>query len=69
LALYRAAQAYAAIRGRTFVLPDDVKVLAPFVLAHRCLLHPESALRGTTVGDILDTIVRDTKLDIGEQDG
>jgi MoxR-like ATPase len=69
LALYRAAQAYAAIRGRTFVLPDDVKYLAPFVLAHRCLLHPESVLRGATVGDILGTIVRETKLDIGEQDG
>lgn len=68
LALYRAAQAYAAIHGRDYVLPDDVKYLAPFVLAHRCLLHPESALRGATVNDILLTILRETKLDIGELD-
>lgn len=68
LALYRAAQAYAAVRGRDYVLPDDVKYLAPFVLGHRCLLHPESALRGVTVSDILTSILRETQLDIGELD-
>lgn len=66
LALYRAAQAYAAVKGRDYVMPDDIKYLAPFVLHHRCLLHPESALRGITVPEILATIIRDTKLDIGE---
>jgi MoxR-like ATPase len=66
LALYRAAQAYAAIRGRDFVLPDDVKSLAPAVLAHRCIVHPESALRGTTVNGVLTTILEETELHIGE---
>ena len=66
LALYRAAQAYAAIKGRDYVMPDDIKYLVPYVLNHRCLLHPESALRGVTVSDILSTILRETKLDIGE---
>lgn len=66
LALYRAAQAYAALQGREFVLPDDVKHLMLPVLAHRCLLHPESALRGTTVEQTLRQIVVDTPLDIGE---
>lgn len=66
LALYRAAQAFAAVRGRDFVLPDDVKSLAPRVLAHRCIVHPESALRGRTVEDILSTVLEETELDIGE---
>lgn len=64
--LYRAAQAWAALQGRDFVLPDDVKRLAAPVLAHRCLLHPESALRGATVGEIVSRIVQETPLAIGE---
>ncbi len=66
LALYRAAQAYAALRGRDYVLPDDVKRLVEPVLAHRCLVHPESALRGVTMSKILDAILESTPLNIGE---
>ena len=47
-ALYRGIQAYAAVQGRDYTLPDDVKKLAPAILSHRCLIHPESALRGIT---------------------
>ena len=65
-ALYRAAQAQAALRDRDYVLPDDVKDLASAVLAHRCIVHPESALRGMGVDSILAGIVRDTPLDIGQ---
>jgi len=65
-ALYRGSQAYAAMRGRTYVLPDDVKVLAPLVLSHRCLMHPESALRGIASEDIITNILQETPLDIGE---
>lgn len=65
-ALYRAAQAQAALRDRDYVLPDDVKDLASAVLAHRCIVHPESALRGMDVDSILAGIVRDTPLDIGQ---
>jgi MoxR-like ATPase len=65
-ALYRAAQAYSALQGRDYALPDDVKKLAAPVLAHRCLLHPESALRGVTVKDIITYILQETPLDIGE---
>ena len=64
--LYRAAQTYAALQGRDYVLPDDVKRLAAPVLAHRCLVHPESALRGVTVVDILGDILAKTPLAIGE---
>lgn len=65
-ALYRAIQAFAAVNGRDYTLPDDVKRLAPFVLAHRCLVHPESALRGITANRIIDTIIEETPLDLGE---
>lgn len=41
IALYRMAKAYAFVKGRSFVLPDDIKVLAPFVLAHRIVLTPK----------------------------
>ena len=67
-ALYRAAQAYAALYGRDYVLPDDVKRLVIPILAHRCLLHPESALRGAAVAEILGDIVQTTALDVGEID-
>ena len=60
LALYRGAQALAALRGRPYVRPDDVKELAPDVLAHRLMLQPEARLRGRTaaavVRDILETV-------------
>jgi len=51
--LYRAVQALAAMRGRAFVLPDDVKVLAVPVLAHRLLSGARSRLGGRTTEDIL----------------
>lgn len=65
-ALYRGIQAYAALRGRDYVLPDDVKQLALAILSHRCLIHPESALRGATTENILADILKETPLDIGE---
>lgn len=65
-ALYRASQAYAALQGRDYVLPDDVKRLALPVLAHRCLLHPESALRGASLNELFTGIIQDVPLEIGE---
>ncbi|MDT8307766.1 MAG: MoxR family ATPase [Anaerolineae bacterium] len=65
-ALYRGSQAYAAVHGRDYVLPDDVKQLAPAILAHRCILHPESALRGTTVQDVIARLLEETPLEIGQ---
>ena len=64
--LYRAAQTYAALQGRDYVLPDDVKRLAAPVLAHRCLVHPESALRGVAVADVIGDILARTPLTIEE---
>jgi len=60
LALFRAAQALAALSGRAYVTPDDVKTLAPATLCHRVILKAESELRGRTahqiVGAILDAV-------------
>lgn len=66
LALYRSAQARAAVQGRAFVLPDDIQSLAPLCLAHRCIVKPESALRGRTAQAILADIVAQTPLDLGK---
>jgi MoxR-like ATPase len=57
LALYHAAQAWAAIHGRSFVLPDDVKTLAPYVLTHRILIHPQIRLRGRRPEDIVTEVI------------
>jgi MoxR-like ATPase len=60
LGLHQAAQALAAIRGRNYVIPDDVKTLAVPILAHRLILKPEARLRGRTepavVKEILETV-------------
>jgi MoxR-like ATPase len=60
LALYRTAQALAAIRGRGFVIPDDVKYLAPSVLTHRIIISPQTRLRGRrpeeVVMEVVDTV-------------
>jgi MoxR-like ATPase len=60
LALFRASRALAAVRGRDYVLPDDVKQLAPAVLGHRIMLSSQSRLRGrdaeSLVRDLLDEL-------------
>ena len=57
LGLFRTAQALAAIRGRSYVIPDDVKYLALFVLEHRIIPHAQSHLRGHTTADILREVL------------
>lgn len=58
LGLFRAAQAKAAMEGRDYVLPDDVKYLAETVLAHRIVVDPAARLRDINAGVILDEILR-----------
>ena len=57
LALLHTSQALAAIRGRDYVIPDDVKVLAQPVLTHRLILSPDSRLRGRSSGDALADLI------------
>ncbi|MCL2377684.1 MAG: MoxR family ATPase [Defluviitaleaceae bacterium] len=56
LALARAAQGYAALNGRDFVRPEDIKYLAPFVWAHRLLIRGRSAGKGQIVADAITNI-------------
>jgi MoxR-like ATPase len=65
LALYRAVQARAAVHNRNEALPEDIKALAPFALPHRCIVKPESLLRGRTANAIVAEIMENTLLDMG----
>jgi MoxR-like ATPase len=67
LALYKASQALAAIKGRDHVIPDDIQSLIPLILTHRVILSPEAALRGRSVSNILKEIVETTPLIINKR--
>lgn len=62
LALYQLARARAMVEGRDFVLPDDVKAMAPAALAHRLLLKPELWMRGIRAEDIIGDILERTPI-------
>jgi MoxR-like ATPase len=57
MALYQAAQAWAAIADRDFIIPDDVKAVAPSVLTHRLMISPQAQLRGRTTEELISDIV------------
>ncbi|HOE62282.1 MAG TPA: MoxR family ATPase [Candidatus Sumerlaeota bacterium] len=57
IALYRSAQAMAALEGRNYVIPDDVKKLAEPVLSHRVILKPEYRLRKETTKTVIEEIL------------
>jgi MoxR-like ATPase len=67
IALFRTAQALAAVNGRDFVLPDDVKKMAQPVLAHRLILKPESRLRKRTPPLVVSDLVADAKVPITDK--
>ena len=68
LALFKAAQALAALRNREHVLPDDIKTLAQVTLAHRLIVKPEAELRGRSAKAILEDVLQTTALDLGGVD-
>ena len=57
LALYRASQAYAAIQGRSYVVPDDVKHMAPYVLSHRMLATSQARLHGRVLEQVIEDVL------------
>ncbi len=69
LALYKTSQALAALRGRDYVVPEDIKTLVPLTLAHRLIIRPESQLRGRLPAQVLADILEKTPLDVGEGGG
>lgn len=64
LALYRASQALSALRGRTYVIPDDVKYVFPYVLEHRIITKQQSHLRGTTPADVIKEVIQSVKVPV-----
>lgn len=57
LALFKTAQALAALRGRDYVCPDDVKAMVPLALTHRLIVRPESGLRGRTAAAVVQEVL------------
>ncbi|MCM3677314.1 MoxR family ATPase [Peribacillus simplex] len=64
IALMKAAQAYALIQGRDYVLPDDVQYLVPFVFSHRLILKPEANYDGFDAGMVIHEIVATTQVPV-----
>ena len=58
LALMRGAKARALLQGRDYVLPDDLRALAPIVITHRVLLHPEAEMSGYTSGQVVQSALQ-----------
>ncbi len=69
LALYKTAQALAALSGRDYVVPEDVREVAALTLPHRLIVRPESQLRGREAREILAQTVRDAPLDLDTRAG
>jgi MoxR-like ATPase len=66
LFLYKTSQALAALRGRDYVIPDDVKYLAPYVLTHRLIISPQTRLRGRTGEEIVREVVESVAVPVEE---
>nr|WP_040983997.1 MoxR family ATPase [Oceanobacillus jeddahense] len=64
LALMEASKAYAYIEERDYVIPDDVKYLAPFVLAHRVILKAEARYQGRSSEEVIDSIIQSAHIPI-----
>lgn len=65
IALYRAIQALAFLRGREYVTPDDVKEMAPLTLAHRLIVRPEAQLRGAGAEDVVAELLGAVPVPLG----
>ncbi|MEO3947827.1 MoxR family ATPase [Gorillibacterium sp. CAU 1737] len=64
LALSQASRSLAFLRGRDYVLPDDIKLLAPRVLNHRLLLHSEARLEGLTIENVMNSVLEQVKVPV-----
>jgi MoxR-like ATPase len=64
LALLKLSRAQAALRGRDFVLPDDIKSFVYPVLVHRLLLQPEYWMKQQVVGDVIETVQKNVAVPV-----
>ena len=62
VALMRLSQAYALIRGRGYVLPEDIAAVFRSAIAHRLMLRQDAKLRGVSADDVLGEILRETEV-------
>ena len=62
ISLLLASKTYAALQGRDYILPDDVKSLAPHVYRHRILLKPEAEIEGLTPDDVIDRLLAEAEI-------
>ena len=62
ISLLLASKTYAALQGRDYILPDDVKFLAPHVYRHRILLKPEAEIEGLTPDDVIDRLLAEAEI-------
>lgn len=67
LMLLRASRAYAAAEGRDFVVPDDIKALAPSVLSHRIILTPDATMSGRGVGKTISEVLEEVEVPIADK--
>jgi MoxR-like ATPase len=67
MALYRTCQSLAAVRGRNFVLPDDVQYMAPFALIHRLIPSAQTRLRGRSVAALFEEVVSQVPVPVEER--
>lgn len=65
LATLALARAWALIKGRSYVVPDDIKELAPYTLRHRLVLTAEARAKGRTVNGVFDQILRHVSVPLG----
>jgi MoxR-like ATPase len=64
IALLKASKAYAAINGRDYVIPDDVRYLLPKVLSHRLIVKPELELENTTPAEVINHLLAEIKVPV-----
>jgi MoxR-like ATPase len=62
LALLKAAKATAALRGRDFIIPEDIQQMAPHVLRHRIMVSPEKEMEGITADELIDNIIKSIEI-------
>lgn len=67
LALYHSAQARAALLGRDYVIPDDVKYVAVACLAHRMMINPENALSGETTQEVVRELLKSVEVPLVDE--
>lgn len=67
LATLALARAWALLRGRSYVVPDDIKFLAPYTLRHRLLLSAEAHAKGRTVSSVFYDLLASVPVPLGPQ--